>query len=119
MKSYISRKLPLATRMTEPSRARAPGCTSGAPRDERQHHVRRARAVHMHGVARHAPRESRALRRTGVGIHVEVREVARGNIEADAVSAHEAVRSRERRDGDPTDLARLHERRFLEGVTVT
>src|SRR5215469_625374 len=116
MKSYISRKLPLATRTTAPTLedVPCPACTSGAPRDERQQHVARALRVHVDGVARHAPCEPPALGRAGVGIHVEVREVAGGHVEPDAVPAHETVGSWKCRDRDAAHLARLHERGMLE-----
>ena len=70
------------------------------PRDERQHDVGRVRAVVIDGVI---GRDLAALlleRLAGVGVDVEAREVARRDVEAQAVAAFEKIGGWIERDRD-------------------
>jgi len=75
--------------------------------------------VVVNGILRNGPAPIVIERFAGVRVDVEAREVAAGNVEADAMAAWEHQRSRIHLDGELIDFSRFHQRRLLEGITVS
>src|SRR5579859_4293967 len=103
MKSYISRKFPLATRMTAPTclltdaRARAEGlCTTGSARRGKWYY-------------RRSPCGGETQWFAGVWVDVEAGKVAARDVDANAVALLEDVGRGERLDGERVHRARLEQ----------
>ena len=87
--------------------------------DNGQHRMRRVRAVNVHSISRNSAGKRPSFRFGGIGIDVEMREVAARNVESNAMAALEQIARRKRFDADCVDFARHHRRRFLVGRPET
>src|SRR5262252_9004007 len=87
--------------------------------DDREDDARRVIRVVENAVGRHAPARVGVERLAGVWVHVEPREIAGGDVEADPVSGAEDERGRVELDGELVRSARLEHRRRGERVAVT
>src|SRR5690242_8118169 len=74
--------------------------------------------VHVDGIHGWHGSTFIAERGAGIWVYIEARKVTAGNVQTDAMSGLENVRSGIKMNGEFINLARLHELRLMERITV-